>query len=101
MKLYLAGNFTVTDEVQNEVALEKTMKEDYNRLCTFFYPKAADVIIQNKKPKIKKEVEIKEKDLSLKTHPAIGEVSNGKEDKTKEKNTKKRVKVTIKRSKNL
>jgi hypothetical protein len=102
LRLYLAGNFTVTDEIENEIALKQVMGEKYHRLCTFFYPKPADVIIQNIKPNIPKKIKINPEELKTKNHKAlklynIGDSSNDqKENYSEEKNFKnKKSKKTI------
>lgn len=98
MRLYLAGNFTITDEVRHEVAMKKTLGKDYNRLCTFYYPKAADVIIKNEKPKIPKKIIINENDLNTKNHPALkGDYRDQEETESKEENQKERIKTPKRR----
>jgi hypothetical protein len=107
VRLYLAGNFTITDEVHNEVAMKETLGKDYNRLCTFYYPKAADVIIKNEKPDIPKKVIINKHDLETKNHSALKgaccdqkESKTQKEDNQKEVTTPKRRRVVLRKRKN-
>ena len=98
MRLYLAGNFTITDEVHNEVAMKETLGKDYNRLCTFYYPKAADVIIKNEKPDIPKKVRINTNDLKTKNHSALkGDCCDQKETKTQKEDNQKEIKLTKRR----
>jgi hypothetical protein len=56
MKIYLSGNFSIMDDYDREMAFKKEMKEDYNRLCTYFYPKSADITINGEKKNGKKKL---------------------------------------------
>ena len=49
MKIYLAGGFHFSNKVESEMKLAKHLTEKYgryNRLCTFYYKKDADNILE-------------------------------------------------------
>mgnify|MGYP001003138841 CR=1 FL=1 len=65
MILYLAGNFTLLNNVNREREFKKSIEKrgkEYHRLVTFFYPKNVDTILQ-----IAKEDELCRKESSKKT----------------------------------
>jgi hypothetical protein len=72
MRLYLAGNFNITDNITKENTLKTKLGKDYHRLCTYYYPRAAEVILTGEKdyeyPII---TPIDETDFRYNNHPAL------------------------------
>ena len=72
MKLYLAGNFNITDSVKKELTLKSKLGDNYNRLCTYYYPRAAETVLSEIKDcNIPIILPISEKGIKTKTHPEI------------------------------
>ncbi len=52
MRIYLAGGFHFSNKIESEMKLAEHLIKKYgryNRLCTFYYEKDADVILETKR----------------------------------------------------